>query len=102
MAKHITISEDHLDILHYIQNDSVLSQRQMSQKTGLSVGKVNYILKSLLDIGFIKINYFNKSSKKINYLYVLTPQGIKEKTNLTKQFIIKKKLEYDKLKSYLT
>ena len=64
MAKLINISEDHIDILHYIQNDSVLSQRQMSQKTGLSVGKVNYILKSLLDIGFIKIDHFNKSPKK--------------------------------------
>lgn len=101
MSKHPIISEDHLEILHNIQNESALSQRQMSQKTGFSVGKVNYILKSLLDIGFIKIENFNKSSKKINYLYVLTPQGIKEKTNITKQFIIKKKLEYDKITSYL-
>ena len=101
MTEHHTLSEDHLDILHYIQNESALSQRQMSKKTGLSIGKVNYILKSLLDIGYIKIDNFNKSSKKINYLYVLTPKGIKEKTNITKQFIIKKKLEYDKLNSYL-
>lgn len=96
-----TISEDHLDILHYIQNDIALSQRQMSQKSGLSIGKVNYILKSLLDIGFIKIDNFNKSNNKIGYLYVLTSKGLQEKTEITKQFIIKKKLEYDKLSSYL-
>lgn len=96
-----TISVDHLEVLHNIQNNSKLSQRQMSLKTGLSIGKVNYILKSLLDIGFIKIHNFNKSNKKINYLYVITPKGIKEKTEITKKFIIEKKLEYDKLHSYL-
>lgn len=96
-----TISEDHLDILHHIHIDSTLSQRNIAKKTGLSIGKVNYIIKSLLDIGFIKIGNFNKSTKKINYLYVLTPKGLREKTELTKKFITKKKLEFDKLNSYI-
>jgi EPS-associated MarR family transcriptional regulator len=87
--------------MHYIQNNSNTSQRQMAQKTGLSVGKVNYILKALIDIGFIKIDNFNKSSQKIKYSYILTPKGLKQKADITKQFINIKKQEYYKLNSYL-
>ena len=101
MKNHNIISENHLDILHHIQNDSSSSQRQMSKKFGLSIGKVNYIIKSLLGIGYIKIENFRNSSNKINYIYILTPKGIKEKTKITNHFINKKKLEYDKLNSYL-
>ena len=101
MTESSNITEDHIDLLHTIEKDSNASQRQIASKTGLSIGKVNYILKSLVDIGFIKIENFNNSSKKINYLYVLTPKGIKEKTNITMKFIAKKKLEFDKLNSYL-
>ncbi len=77
------------------------SQREIAQKTGFSIGKVNYCLKALLDVGFIKMKNFSKSSNKINYVYILTPKGIKEKSVITKKFIIKKKQEYDKLNSYL-
>lgn len=96
-----TITEDQLDLLHHIHVYSNASQRQIAQKTGLSIGKVNYCLKALLDIGFIKIHNFQKSNKKLNYTYILTPKGIKEKSFITKQFIAKKRREYDKLKSYL-
>ena len=101
MIKCNSISEDHIDLMHYIQNNSNTSQRQMAQKTGLSVGKVNYILKALIDIGFIKIDNFNKSSQKIKYSYILTPKGLKQKADITKQFINIKKQEYYKLNSYL-
>ncbi len=99
MKSHIT--EDQLDLMHHIQKDSSASQRQIAQKTGLSIGKVNYCLKALLDIGFIKVHNFKNSKKKMNYVYILTPKGIHEKAAITKQFIVKKQQEYDKLKSYL-
>tara|TARA_B100001175_G_C19400654_1_gene586064 strand:+ start:11 stop:319 length:309 start_codon:yes stop_codon:yes gene_type:complete len=95
------ITEDQLNLMHIIQSDANASQRQIAQKTGLSIGKVNYCLKALINIGFIKASNFNKSSQKINYAYMLTPKGIKEKTVITKQFIVKKKQEYDKLNSYI-
>ena len=101
MNKSQSISEDQLDLMHIIECDSNASQRQIAQKTGLSIGKVNYCLKALVDIGFIKIHNFNNSNKKLNYAYILTPKGIQEKTAITKQFIIKKKQEYDKLNSYI-
>ena len=95
------ITEDHLDLIHLIEKDSKASQRKIAKKTGLSIGKVNYCLKALIEIGFIKINNFNNSNKKLDYAYILTPKGIKAKTRITKQFIIKKKREYDKLNSYI-
>jgi len=95
------ISEDQLDLMHVIEKDGTASQRVISKNTGFSVGKVNYCVKALIDIGFIKIQNFNNSNNKLNYTYILTPKGIKEKTAITKQFIIKKKQEYDKLKSYI-
>ena len=101
MTKDQSITEDQLDIMQIIEKDRNASQRLISQNSGFSIGKVNYCVKALIDIGFIKIHNFNNSNKKLNYAYILTPMGIKEKTAITKQFIIKKKQEYDKLNSYL-
>ena len=101
MKKIQGITEDQLDLMQIIDKDREASQRKLSQQTGLSIGKVNYCLKALVDIGFIKIKNFHNSNKKLNYAYILTPQGIQEKAVITKQFIIKKKQEYDKLNSYI-
>ena len=96
-----SITEDQLDLMHIIEKDGNASQRLIAQNSGFSIGKVNYCVKALIDIGFIKINNFNNSNKKLNYAYILTPKGVQEKTAITKQFIIKKKQEYNKLKSYI-
>lgn len=99
--KYQTITEDQLDLMHIIQGDTNSSQRQIAKKTGLSLGKVNYCIKALIDIGFVKVDNFSKSTQKINYAYVLTSKGIQEKAVITKQFILKKKQEFDKLNSYI-
>ena len=99
--KYQSITEDQLDLMHIIQGDNHASQRQIAHQTGLSIGKVNYCLKALIDIGFIKVDNFSKSTQKINYAYVLTSKGIQEKAVITKQFILKKKQEFDKLNSYI-
>ena len=101
MKSKLSLTEDQLDLMHIIDKDGKASQRLISKKLGLSIGKVNYCLKALVDIGFIKIHNFNNSNSKLNYAYILTPKGIKEKKIVTKQFIIKKKQEYDKLNSYI-
>ena len=101
MSKEESITEDQLDLMHIIEKDGKVSQRLISQNSGFSIGKVNYCLQALIDIGFIKINNFNNSNKKLRYAYILTPKGIQEKKAITKQFIIKKKQEYDKLNSYI-
>ncbi len=101
MIKDQSISEDQLDLMHFIEKDGKASQRLLSQNSGFSIGKVNYCLKALIDIGFIKKQNIDNSNKKLNYAYILTPKGIQEKTAITKKFIIKKKQEYVKLKSYI-
>ena len=101
MSQHQIITEDQLDLMHIIEKDGKASQRLISQNSGFSIGKVNYCLKALVNIGFIKIHNFNTSNNKLNYKYILTPKGIQEKTAITKKFIIKKKQEYDKLNSYI-
>ena len=59
MTKPHNITEDHIDLLHTIEKDGNASQREIAGSTGLSIGKVNYIIKALIDVGFIKINNFN-------------------------------------------
>ena len=91
MTKNQSITEDQLDLMHIIEKDGKVTQRLISQSSGFSVGKVNYCIKALINIGFIKIKNFNNSNNKLDYAYILTPMGIKEKKAITKQFIIKKK-----------
>jgi len=94
-------TEDHFKILRKIQKDPKYSQRQMADELGFSLGKLNYCLKALQQKGFIKIKNFKKNPKKLNYLYVLTPKGISEKTKLTINFMKRKMREYDELKKEL-
>ncbi len=95
------ITEDILDVMHLVEKDSRITQRLLAKQSGFSIGKVNYCLKALIDIGFVKIRNLHTSKHKINYAYILTPRGIKKKTALTKKFIALKQQEYDKLVSYL-
>jgi EPS-associated MarR family transcriptional regulator len=73
----------------------------MAEELGFSLGKLNYCLKALKNKGLIKIRNFQKNPNKINYLYVLTPKGISEKTRLTINFMQRKFKEYEELKKEL-
>ncbi len=95
------VSEELLELMHIVQENPNISQRQLAKEIGLSIGKVNYCLKALVDIGFIKIVNFNKSNQKLKYTYILTPKGIQQKIIITKQFIAKKLQEYEKLKEHI-
>ena len=87
-------------ILKYLENKKKpqSSQRELAQELGFSVGKLNYCLKELQKKGLIKIENFKKNPNKINYLYVLTPEGLAQKTKLTINFMKRKMKEYDELK----
>ncbi len=95
------VSEELLELMHIVQENPKISQRQLAKEIGLSIGKVNYCLKALVDIGFVKVVNFNNSNQKLNYAYILTPKGIQQKIIITKQFIAKKLQEYEKLKEYI-
>ena len=93
--------QDQFEVLRKIQKKPNSTQRELAEELGFSLGKLNYCLKALKVKGFVKINNFKKNPNKINYLYVLTPKGISEKTKLTISFMKRKMREYDELKSEL-
>ena len=94
-------NQDHFNVLRKIQNKPESSQRELAEELGFSLGKLNYCLKALKSKGLIKIDNFKKNPNKINYIYVLTPKGISEKTKLTIDFMKRKMNEYDELKTEL-
>ena len=94
-------NQDHLNLLRKINKKPESSQRELAEELGFSLGKLNYCLQALKAKGLIKISNFKKSPKKINYIYVLTPRGISEKTKLTINFMKRKMNEYDELKKEL-
>lgn len=85
-------------LLKSLEQDANLTQRQLSEELGISLGKVNYCLKSLIQKGFVKINNFKNSNHKLQYSYLLTPKGIEEKAKLTIEFLKLKTEEYNALK----
>src|ERR1700692_4590424 len=86
-------------LLKLLEPNPQLSQRQVAQELGFSLGKVNYCLKSLVDKGWIKAANFKNSANKTAYMYLLTPRGIDEKTRVTVRFLQSKMLEYEALRS---
>ena len=85
-------NQDHFEVLRKIQKAPNSSQRKMADELGFSLGKFNYCLKELRKKGLIKINNFKKNPNKLNYIYILTPKGISEKTKLTLN-LMKRKME---------
>ena len=86
-------------LLKLIENEPHLSQREIAQQMGVSLGKTNYCLKALIDKGFVKIRNFYNNDKKSAYIYFLTPQGIEEKAEVTFRFLQRKLQEYDAIKA---
>ena len=68
--------------LKLLEANPELSQRQLSLGLGVSLGKAHYVLKSLMDVGWVKLNNFRRSDNKLGYAYVLTPDGIEKKQPL--------------------
>ena len=81
-----------------LDDDPNLTQRQMAEKMGLSLGKFNYCLKELVKKGFVKIDRFTSSQNKAAYMYILTPHGIEQKAKVTVNFLKRKMNEYEKIK----
>ena len=94
-------NQDHLNVMRKIQKKPNKSQRNLAGELGFSLGKLNYCLRALQDKGLVKIKNFQKHEKKLNYVYVLTPKGIAEKTKLTINFMKRKMKEYEELKREL-
>ena len=94
-------NSDLFEVMRALGKSDEFSQRHLAKNLGFSLGKINYCLKELKKKGYIKIKNFKKNPNKINYLYVLTPEGLSQKTKLTINFMKRKMHEYDELKNEL-
>tara|TARA_B100001063_G_C16689068_1_gene516013 strand:+ start:148 stop:462 length:315 start_codon:yes stop_codon:yes gene_type:complete len=99
--KDLRESNEHFEILRKIKKKPESTQRELAEDLGMSLGKLNYCLKALQSKGLIKLENFKKNPKKVNYLYILTPKGLAEKSKLTINFMKRKMREYDELKKEL-
>jgi EPS-associated MarR family transcriptional regulator len=86
-------------IFKLVEANPEISQRELARELGISLGKVNYCLKALIEKGLLKAGNFRNSKNKMAYVYKLTPKGIEEKTNVTVRFFKQKMTEYEALKS---
>ena len=85
--------------LKLLEANPELSQRQLSSDLGVSLGKAHYVLKSLIDVGWVKLNNFRGSNNKLGYAYVLTPAGVVEKAAITVRFLARKQRDYLELQA---
>jgi len=84
-------------LLKILSENHHLTQREMAEKMGISLGKLNYCLSQLTKKGFIKVNRFKSSTAKKKYIYMLTPHGLEEKAKVTLRFLKRKVSEYEEI-----
>ncbi|HAN67960.1 MAG TPA: MarR family EPS-associated transcriptional regulator [Halieaceae bacterium] len=92
-------AEQHLKVLRLLQDNPDVTQRQMAQQLGISLGGMNYCLKALVEKGWVKMENFSRNPNKLKYSYLLTPRGVKAKAVLTTRFLQRKLVEYEELKT---
>jgi EPS-associated MarR family transcriptional regulator len=87
-----------LELMRLLDKNAELSQREVASKLGVSLGKANYVLRALIEKGFVKAENYRNSTNKLAYFYLLTPSGIAAKAELTKNFLERKMREYEALR----
>lgn len=95
--KNIIETEESLMLMRIIDANPQMTQRELSVGLGVSLGKLNFLLRAMMEKGFIKADNFKNSKNKVAYLYFLTPRGIEEKAKITYRFLKRKVAEYKKL-----
>lgn len=89
------------ELLHLIETEPGLSQREIADRLGISLGRTNYCLKALIEKGALKLANFRASKNKLGYVYVLTPRGIAQRAALAGSFLQRKLAEYERLKAQI-
>ena len=89
-------------LLNLLDKNPKATQRELAEVLGVSLGKANYCLAALVDKGLVKVRSFTNSNKKAAYIYLLTPKGIKEKSQVTLRFLQRKIQEYEQLQKEIT
>ena len=91
-----------LELLRKLELNPEYTQRELSREMGVSLGKINYCMKKLIEKGWIKLTNFGQNPNKVSYIYLLTPKGIEQKTRLTFSFLAIKLEEYEMLKNEIS
>ena len=100
LSRQAKLQEDtYFRVMRILQDNPDLTQRELAEKLGISVGGLNYCLKALTEKGLVKMKNFANSKNKFGYVYVLTPNGIAEKTRVAHRFLKRKMEEYEALKT---
>lgn len=86
-------------ILKLVSDNPEISQRELASQLGVSLGKVNFCLRALIDKGLVKASNFRNSQNKLAYMYLLTPKGWEEKASVTSHFLRSKIQEYERLQA---
>jgi EPS-associated MarR family transcriptional regulator len=89
------------ELLHLLETEPGLSQREIADRLEISLGRVNYCLKGLTEKGAVKLANFRASEYKLRYIFVLTPNGIAERTALISRYLQRKLAEYERLKAQI-
>lgn len=99
MLERSTPPENELDfeLLRHLEVAADSSQRDLAQRLGVSVGKINYCLRAVVDRGWVKVNNFRRADNKWAYTYLLTPSGVNAKLRLTRTFLARKEQEFEAL-----
>lgn len=98
-SKRTMLQEDtHFRVLRFLQENPEISQRELAEAVGVSVGGIHYVLNALIDRGLVKLGNFTAAQDKRRYAYVLTPKGIARKVALTRAFLVRKLEEYEALR----
>jgi MarR family transcriptional regulator, temperature-dependent positive regulator of motility len=98
-SRHMPVADSSiLLVLRLLDASPRLTQRQMASEMGVSLGKTNYCMRALIAKGFVKVQNFRNSANKRGYIYLLTPEGVAARANLTRHFLARKREEYDALR----
>jgi EPS-associated MarR family transcriptional regulator len=99
-SRQAKLQEDtYFRVMRLLEENPDLTQRELAEKLGISVGGLNYCLKALMEKGLVKMKNFANSKNKFRYVYVLTPSGMSEKAAITQRFLKRKLEEYEALKA---
>ena len=97
--KNLMSEERQLDALRLLETNPEMTQRELAEALGVSLGAANYCLKALVEKGWVKLENFQNNPNKLGYLYLLTPMGMAAKTTLTARFLRRKLAEYEALRA---
>ncbi len=91
--------EIHLKLLRLLAENPQVSQRELAEHLGVSLGKANYCLQALVERGLVKARNFKNNANKRAYLYLLTPKGVREKAQISVRFLQRKIEEHEALRA---